>query len=148
MADPGRPLRVLLVDDQQEITGVFAELLRDVGQLEVHTAEDGAAALDVFYAIRPDCVVVDVKMPELTGDQFIRIIRGDPETADTPLVIHSALAQGHEIFAGLAAGADIYLTKPVTPTELLGAIRQGVLVSQQQRDQRMHDLATQDPPSA
>jgi len=80
-------------------------------------------------------------MPEIDGLQFVKIIRGDPETAETPMIILSAFSQSDEIFAGLAAGADQYLTKPITPTELIAAIRHALQLTRQDRLQRLRQIA-------
>ncbi len=78
MTAPDAPTRVLLIDDQEEITGIFADMLRDVGKLEVYTADSGVSGLERYYQVHPHCVVVDVRMPEIDGYQFVRVLRGDP----------------------------------------------------------------------
>jgi DNA-binding response OmpR family regulator len=135
---------VLLIDDQEEITGIFADMLRDVGKLEVYTADSGVSGLEVYYQVHPHCVVVDVRMPEIDGYQFVRVLRGDPETAQTPIIILSALIQPNEVFAGMITGADSYLTKPVTPSELIAAIRAALAMGVEERLQRLRRLSEDD----
>ena len=76
----------------------------------------------------------------------MRALRGDPETAATPLILLTALARDVEQFAGLAAGADKYLRKPIEPLELVQAISQAIQLSAEERLGRWQALAhdTQD----
>jgi DNA-binding response OmpR family regulator len=90
--------------------------------------------------MRPDCAVIDVKMPGLDGYQLVRALRGDPETAEMPLIILTALTQEHYRFAGLLAGADRYLTKPVTPSALVQAIDEVVHLSEAERAHRFRQV--------
>src|SRR5262249_26125101 len=104
------PRRVLVVDDDPALLIAIADGLHLVGGYDVIAAQDGAMGLERFFSATPECVVVDVRMPGLNGYQFVRALRGDPETAQTPIIVLSALAQDHEQFAGLLTGADAYLT--------------------------------------
>jgi CheY-like chemotaxis protein len=89
-------------------------------------------------------VVVDVRMPGLNGYQFVRALRGDPETAQTPVIVLSALVQDHEQLAGLLTGADAYLTKPVKIAQLVLTIDESVALTADERGRRALKLA--DPP--
>ena len=132
-------LTVLLVDDNLTILTMLTFGLQD--EFNVVTATDGVKGLLAFEEAQPQCVVVDVKMPNLDGFQFIRALRGDPATAQTPLVILTALHQDMGELAGLASGADRYLMKPVVPSELIPAIYAAIAVSDEQRMARLHALA-------
>ena len=78
----------------------------------------------------------------------MRAIRGDPETAGTPLVILTALVQDSNRFAGMAAGVDCYLTKPVKPQDLVAAIQQAIARSEAERRQQLRVLVEEPPPEA
>lgn len=132
---------VLIVDDNLELLEVLSEGLELAGPFTVITACDGAQGLEQCVRYHPDCLVIDVKMPELNGYQLVRLLRGDPETAEIPLILLTALAQDYERFAGLAAGTDRYLIKPVTPRELAAAIREVLALSAQERERRYARLA-------
>src|SRR5260370_19347179 len=121
-----RTYKVLIVDDNHNVLSIIPDAVRELGDFQVVTAADGAEGLAAFYAEHPDCVVIDVKMPGLDGYQLVRAIRGDPETAGTPLVILTALVQDSNRFTGMAAGVDCYLTKPVKPQDLVAAIQQPI----------------------
>ncbi len=133
-------ITVLIIDDNLELLEVLSEGLELAGPFSVVTASDGAQGLESCLTYHPDCLVIDVKMPELNGYQLVRALRGDPETAEIPLILLTALAQDYERFAGLAAGTDRYLIKPVTPRELAAAIRDVLALSAQEREQRYTQL--------
>lgn len=140
MAAPQELPMVLIVEDNPDLLDLLLLALPRLGPFRVVGVSDGIAGLEQFYALRPQCVVIDVKMPGLDGYQLVRALRGDPETAATPLIILTALAQQKEQFAGLAAGADLYLVKPVTPQDLVAAIRQVIALSEADRLQRLQTL--------
>jgi CheY-like chemotaxis protein len=136
-----RAFVVLVVEDNADLLDLLVRSLNRIGHFTVIGASDGIAGLDRFTAVRPDCVVIDVKMPGLDGFQLVRAIRGDPETASTPLIILTAMAQDKDQFAGLAAGADLYLLKPITPQDLAAAIHHVIQLDQAERERRMRALA-------
>jgi CheY-like chemotaxis protein len=149
MTSPRELPTVLIVEDNPDLLDLLLMALPRLGPFKVVGVSDGIAGLERFYELRPQCVVIDVKMPGLDGYQLVRALRGDPETASTPLIILTALAQQKEQFAGLAAGADLYLVKPVTPQDLVAAIQQVIALSEADRLQRMQALLdTEDPPES
>jgi len=138
---PTRVRRVLVVDDDPTLLANVAEGLDLLGGYEVIAASDGVEGLTRFFAARPDCVIVDVRMPGLNGYQFIRALRGDPETVQTPLVILSALVQDHEQLAGLLVGADAYLIKPVRIADLVQAVERAVKLTTEERSRALRGLS-------
>lgn len=141
---PSTPI-ILVVDDNPELLFLVAESLRTLGHYTVVTASDGVSGLQRYYESRPACVIIDVKMPGLDGYQLVRALRGDPSTRATPLVILSALVQEREQLAGLLAGADYYLLKPITPHELLAVIARVLNESVAQREDRQQRLLDAPP---
>jgi two-component system alkaline phosphatase synthesis response regulator PhoP len=132
---------ILIVDDNPLLLEFIQDALQELGDFTVVTATNGIEGLEQFYQIHPDCIVIDVKMPGLNGYQLVRALRGDPETAQTPLILLSALAQEPDQFAGLAAGADQYLRKPIEPLELVQTIYRTIQISNEDRQQRFRALA-------
>src|ERR1051326_6436284 len=116
-AADGEAYTVLIVDDNPLLLQFMQDALQELGDFNVVTATNGIDGLEQYYLIHPACVVIDVKMPGLNGYQLVRALRGDPETSQTPLILLTALAQDMEQLAGLAAGADQYLRKPVEPMQ-------------------------------
>jgi CheY-like chemotaxis protein len=131
---------VLIVDDNLDLLASLSFALSALGPFNVETAQDGAEGLERAYALHPDCIVVDVKMPEVNGLQVARALRGDPETARIPLVILSALIQETDQMLGMFAGADQYLTKPTKPQVLAEAIQRAIALSNEERWQRIRVL--------
>jgi DNA-binding response OmpR family regulator len=116
-------VRVLAVDDDPIILRLL-QLNLELEGFEVLTAGDGIAGLEVIRRERPEVVLLDVMMPNLDGFQVCRSVRADddPTVASTPIVILSARAQEADVEAGMAAGADAYVTKPFDPLELVGLV--------------------------
>jgi DNA-binding response OmpR family regulator len=119
------PTTVLIVDDEMSNTQLFGMMLELEGYRPL-VATDVTTALAALRQRMPDVMIVDVMLPGASGLELCRQVREELGLANLPIVIVSAKSQLDDVQAGLAAGANIYLTKPVTKAELLGAIRQAV----------------------
>ncbi|WP_079149156.1 response regulator [Streptomyces agglomeratus] len=119
---PGVSGRVLVVDDNKVIRQLIRVNLELEG-FEVVTAADGAEALDIVHRVCPDVVTLDVVMPRLDGLRTAARLRDDPRTSHLPVAIISACTQ-YEVESGLAAGVDVFLSKPFEPAELVRLVRQ------------------------
>jgi DNA-binding response OmpR family regulator len=138
---PESTFTVLIIDDDLDLLPFLADAVRLLTPYTVVTAENGVLGLEQFFECSPHCVVVDVKMPEIDGYQFVRAMRGDPQTADTPIIMLTALGQEKDQFSGLASGADIYLQKPADPVDLVAAIHEAIQLGEGERKDRMRRLA-------
>jgi two-component system alkaline phosphatase synthesis response regulator PhoP/two-component system response regulator VicR len=114
----GAKKRVLAVDDEKLIVLAIRHNLEHAGY-EVIEAFDGREALEKIEAHRPDLVVLDVMMPELNGWDVLSSIRDDPEVRDTPVIMLTALGHDADEREGVIRGADVYLTKPYEPQQLV-----------------------------
>lgn len=112
------PPTVLVVEDDPVILRLL-EVNFDMEGMAVLTATNGQEALDVVRARRPDVVVADIMMPVLSGLDFLTQLRADAAIAATPVMLLSARAQAGDVRAGMAAGADDYVTKPFEPVDLV-----------------------------
>ena len=116
---------VLIADDEQTLRLlVSATMMSD--EYEVVEASDGDEAWQLLRQYRPQVALLDVQMPGRTGLELTQEIRADPELEKTFVVLLTSKAQQADIQAGLAAGADRYLTKPFSPLELLTIVEQAV----------------------
>ncbi len=114
---------VLIVDDEPNIVQLVRITLED-SRVQVLEAADGTTALDRAAAFRPDLVLLDIDLPDVSGLEVCRRLREDAELAKTKIVMLTAAAQRDDVARGLAAGADEYLTKPFSPVRLLSLVEQ------------------------
>ena len=114
---------VLIVDDEPNIVQLVRITLED-NRVQVLEAADGATALDRAAAFRPDLVLLDIDLPDVSGLEVCRRLKEDAELAKMKIVMLTAAAQRDDIARGLAAGADEYLTKPCSPVRLLSLVEQ------------------------
>src|SRR6185295_14132902 len=108
------PARILVVDDTPvNVRMLETRLTRD--GYEVVVARDGEEALAVASATLPDLILLDIMMPKIDGIEVCRRLKGDPTFPFTPIILVTAMADTKDVVAGLEAGGDDYLTKPVDP---------------------------------
>ncbi|MBG6067335.1 SpoIIE family protein phosphatase [Micromonospora ureilytica] len=120
--------RILVVDDNADLQEHVSRLLS--GTWDVVTANDGLDALPLARDGGFDLVLTDVMMPRLDGFGLVSALRADPRTRHVPIVLLSARAGSAEAVAGLAVGADDYLTKPFSAQELVARVRANVELGQ------------------
>ena len=116
------PPRILAVDDDPSSLEVVRARLASQGY-EVLTATDGEQALTDVREQAPDLLLLDVMMPRMDGLEVCRRLRSDPARPFTPIIIVTARADSADIVAGLNAGADEYLTKPLDHDALVARVR-------------------------
>jgi two-component system alkaline phosphatase synthesis response regulator PhoP len=114
--------RILAVDDEPNIVRLIQVNLERHGY-QVETANNGAQALAKIKANRPDLLVSDVMMPEMDGFELLANVRRDPSLMDLPVIMLTAKAQDKDVLEGYKTGADMYLTKPFNPQELLAFVK-------------------------
>ena len=112
---------VLFIEDNTDIRENMAEILEMAGY-KVYTAPDGKEGVAIAQSEKPDIIICDIMMPVLDGYGVIHMLQKNPETQGIPFIFLTAKAERFEIRKGMELGADDYITKPFTGTELLNAI--------------------------
>jgi DNA-binding response OmpR family regulator len=120
----GRP-RVLVVDDTADIAVLVTRVLEEA-DFAVVTAPSGRAALAALRQDRPDALVLDVHMPELSGWEVLAEVRDDADLHDLPVVMCTVRASGEDRQRAIRLGADLYVTKPFALSDLVEAVRRAV----------------------
>jgi DNA-binding response OmpR family regulator len=110
--------KILVVDDNPDIVNMLKAYLTGEG-FEVVTASNGQKALHVARQERPDCIVLDMMMPEMSGGEFIRVYTAE---SDTPILVLTAKVEETDKVLGLELGADDYVTKPFSMRELTARV--------------------------
>jgi DNA-binding response OmpR family regulator len=132
--------KVLVIDDNPTIVELIKYAVNLQGAYQVLVAYDGVQGLECVYAEHPDCIIIDVKMPRMDGYQLVRCLRGDASTANTPMIILSAMTREEDQMTGLLSGVDEYLTKPFKPSALNAAIERVLRLTPGDRQRRMDYL--------
>lgn len=114
---------ILVVDDDRGMRFLLRVALERKG-FRVTEAPDGQVAVDKVFASPPDLVLMDVMMPQMDGLTACQIIRNTESVANIPIVMLSALTSAEDKQKGLNAGANLYLTKPVSPLTLVEIVNQ------------------------
>jgi DNA-binding response OmpR family regulator len=128
---------LLFVEDDDSIRLALRLALEDEGY-EVREAGDGRSGLESFQRAEPDLVLLDLRLPDMSGFDVCRAMRA---TSIVPIIIVTAQTDTYDLVAGLEAGADDYVTKPVVPKELAARIRAAL------RRVQLHETAVTPPQS-
>lgn len=112
---------ILIVDDEVHIRILMEQTLEDLEDegVELITATNGAEALELIQTERPDLVFLDVMMPKMNGFEVCQMVKKDAATQDTYIIMLTAKGQEVDQQQGLDAGANLYMTKPFDPDEVL-----------------------------
>ncbi|MEH7333205.1 response regulator transcription factor [Neobacillus drentensis] len=108
-------MRILLVDDERRIIEVLEAYLEREGY-EIHSADNGIDALKKVKTIRPDLIILDLMLPDISGEEVCRLVRKD---SDVPILMLTAKSAEDDRINGIVMGADDYLTKPFSPREVV-----------------------------
>src|SRR5215208_4828104 len=116
---------VLIIEDESDAAELFAEMMR-VSGFRVLKTSSSTPAITLITTEKPDLIILDIMMPEVSGLDILRQMRGDPALVSVPVVVVSAKSMPADIKNGLEAGASIYLTKPVGFLELKEAVERAL----------------------
>jgi class 3 adenylate cyclase/AmiR/NasT family two-component response regulator len=141
------PPLILVVDDVADNVEILQLRLESQGY-EVITAADGEAALATIRDRLPDLVLLDIMMPKLDGIGAVKALKADPGLPFIPVILVTARADARDVVAGLEAGADDYLTKPVDQAALMARVRAMLRIKAlhdtvQEQSRRLEDQAAE-----
>lgn len=115
--------RILVVDDEAALTRMVKLNLEKTGQYEVRTENQGTMAIAAVREFKPDLILLDVMMPDMTGDDIAAALKEDPQLKDIKYIFMTAIVTKEETEAtGSEIGGNVFLAKPVKTDELIGAI--------------------------
>ena len=114
--------KILVADDETDVLHLVTTNLKNAGYTVIK-AEDGLVALTKARETRPDLIVLDLMLPELSGLEVCKVLKKEPGTAHIPIIMLTAKAEEVDRIVGLELGADDYLTKPFSPRELVLRIK-------------------------
>ena len=120
--DAGVTPRVLVVDDNEQNLELLQAYLEDV-DCRVLAAYSGAQAMKIIRQERPDLILLDVMMPEMSGFEVCRQVRNDPDIKHIPVIMVTALNEFGDIQRGIDCGTDDFLSKPVNRWELIARVK-------------------------
>ena len=118
--------KILIADDEPHIRLLLEQSLEelDAQGVELLAADNGKHALEVIRKDRPELVLLDIMMPRMNGFDVCRAVKDDPETKGVQIILLTAKGQEFDRQKGSEAGADLYLTKPFDPDEVLEKARE------------------------
>lgn len=119
--------KVLIVDDEPNILILMEqalEKLEDEDEVELITAKNGLEALDIIKEEKPDLVFLDVMMPKMSGLEVCNTVKNELKMDDVYIIMLTAKGQEYDKQSGMAVGANLYMTKPFRPKEVLQKARE------------------------
>lgn len=116
---------VLIIEDEEDAAELFAEMMRVSGYNVIKTSKS-TPALSMMAENKPDVVLLDIMMPEISGLDILRQMRRDPNLANIPVIVVTAKSMPTDIKNGMEAGASTYLTKPVGFLDLKEAVERAL----------------------
>jgi DNA-binding response OmpR family regulator len=114
--------KILVAEDEPDIRELLAFTLK-YGGFDVITVANGQEAIEQAQQSKPDMILLDVRMPRMTGYEACKVLKEKPETAGIPIVFLSAKGQEAEVERGIEAGAIDYILKPFAPDTLISHIK-------------------------
>lgn len=112
---------VMIIEDEPDAAELFAEMMR-IGGFRVIQMYSSTPAISMLAREKPDVIILDIMMPDISGLEVLRFMRRDPDLVDIPVIVVSAKSMPSDILTGLEAGASMYLTKPVSFKDLINAV--------------------------
>jgi len=117
--------KILVVDDEKNIRLVVGKSLEKAG-FDVYYAVDGVQAVEKANDINPDLVLLDLRLPKMNGFLVLEALKSDTSTEDIPVIILSALSEEDDVQRVISLGAEDFLVKPISQSDLLSAVEANI----------------------
>ncbi len=117
--------KILIAEDERDIRDLIVFTL-EFGGYEVVATTNGAEAVELAPSEKPDLIMLDVRMPRMTGYEACAALKSNPVTKETPVIFLSAKGQETEVSTGLSAGAKAYILKPFAPDQLISKVKEAL----------------------
>jgi two-component system alkaline phosphatase synthesis response regulator PhoP len=117
--------KILIAEDERDIRDLIVFTL-EFGGYEVVATTNGAEAVELAPSEKPDLIMLDVRMPRMTGYEACVALKANPVTKDTPVIFLSAKGQETEVSTGISAGAAAYILKPFAPDHLIAKVQEAL----------------------
>jgi len=114
--------RVLIVDDNAANAELLEAYIREL-PCEIEVASSGQQALEKVEEFEPDIILLDIMMPDMSGLEVCRLLKGDENTSDIPVIMVTALSELEDVEKAVEAGTDDFLSKPVNRLELITRVK-------------------------
>ena len=131
--------KILTCDDEKHIVKLIEVNLERQGY-EVITAYNGLECLEKVESDRPDLIVLDVMMPQMSGFEVLEKLKSNPDTETIPVIMLTARAQDVDVLRGWQSGVECYLTKPFNPMELIAFIKRIFSMEDSQNDEKRYTI--------
>jgi len=131
--------KILTCDDEKHIVRLIQVNLERQGY-EVITAYNGVECLEKVQEDRPDLIVLDVMMPEMSGFEVLEKLKSNPNTETIPVIMLTARAQDVDVLRGWQSGVECYLTKPFNPMELIAFVKRIFSMEDSQNDEKRYTI--------
>jgi len=118
---PASNRTIMVVDDDPDIVTIVKTILEVKGYV-VQSASSGQEVLSLLKELKPDLIILDVMMPQMDGLEVLTRLKGNPATSSIPVILLTAKVQYEDVLGGYKLGADYYITKPFTSTQLMTGI--------------------------
>lgn len=133
-ADDIIPAKILIVDDNEQNVELLQAYMEDIEGTEISTATDGVQALHTVSEARPDLILLDVMMPNMSGFEVCKQLKDDPTTRDIPIIMVTALNESSDYERGMESGADDFLTRPFDRVEFMARVRSLLRMGKMRRE--------------
>lgn len=132
--------KILTCDDEKNIVRLIQVNLERQGY-EVVTAYNGRECLEKVDSEKPDLILLDLMMPEMSGFEVLEALKGNPATAKIPVIMLTARTQDKDVLRGWQGGVECYLTKPFNPIELITFIKRIFAIEDNAVPEKRYDLS-------